>query len=543
MRTLISTFHDLKNEFCSFYSIPDEKFSPLLLAAKHGDKEQLTSLLEHASDINHPSIQDALCLAAMSGHGTIVDLMIQKGVSPHPVKKYDCLRDAYEEELTPMGHAIKNKHYQVVEVLLKHGVPVDNVSRDDHDPVSALDLFFCEHNSTPNNPEMLRLLLSSGAKVHSLRADRIYDTLFKIAVYANSEEFNLLLNAGFDPNSVEQKESPPECLKTSIFYRREVSMLDLSVMQAEKASLFKEDPDSIKKIALLLEKGADSLSCRNIFSQNYLHQVSHPTLIQLFGKYGVPVAAKAQFKEFLESSISPIEAAHTPEAIEALCSLGESKENSPFLKGTKAHSQALSRIGFDPQKQLPLDEKGELLLMKAVAKSDLSAFVALIGEGVDVNQTKVAAGGWTCLHNLFSKISSGSVSPEYDYTAIATEDFQVKLINILIKHGAKPLKDSAGRTPLMCLNFNPFNTQYNYQIIDMYINFEAAYYHLDPKEYKEKFFRLRTGGFSSNGALSVEPMKSVFDQFWESFETHSSFDPPESHNPTAEWNALRSLIG
>ena len=69
------------------------------------------------------------------------------------------------------------------------------------------------------------------------------------------------------------------------------------------------------------------------------------------------------------------------------------------------------------------------------------------------------------------------------------------LINILIKHGAAPLKDKAGRTPLMCLGFSPFNTGYNCQIIELYIDFEAAFYHLDPKEYREKFFKLREGGF------------------------------------------------
>ncbi len=121
---------------------------------------------------------------------------------------------------------------------------------------------------------------------------------------------------------------------------------------------------------------------------------------------------------------------------------------------------------------------------------NIAAFVALIGEGFDVNQKKETGAGWTSLHYLFSKIMYRSLNEESDFTSITTENFEVCLINILIKHGALPLKDATGRTPLMCLNFDSFNS-INHEILDMYIDFESSYYNLNKEEYKSKFFKLK----------------------------------------------------
>ena len=62
--------------------------------------------------------------------------------------------------------------------------------------------------------------------------------------------------------------------------------------------------------------------------------------------------------------------------------------------------------------------------MKAAKQHDIAAFVALLGEGVDVNQKKEGS-EWTILHRLFSEIDHGSVNYEYNYTSIA-ENFEVR---------------------------------------------------------------------------------------------------------------------
>ena len=42
---------------------------------------------------------------------------------------------------------------------------------------------------------------------------------------------------------------------------------------------------------------------------------------------------------------------HTSDAVEVLCSFGEERENSPLLKGTQAHQQALLRVALIQQKE------------------------------------------------------------------------------------------------------------------------------------------------------------------------------------------------
>ena len=534
MTSIISTFHDLKSGHQLIGSVQESRLSPLMLAAKHGDCEKMSALLKQASDLNHPSIQDAFCLAAMKGHEKIIELMIKSGVNPNPVKSFDIFQDAFVERLTAMGHAVENRRGSVIEVLLKYGIKIEDVSREEKGSVNALSLFFSQHPLKGNNPDILRLLISKKADIHSLR----HDTVFKIAVYANIDELDLLIEAGLDPKLIYRDKSDSDSKGEDAL---SINLLDLTVMRAGRANIFKEDIDSIRKVALLLKRGAKPSSCKG-----YCSQVSLPSLIKLFGESGLDLKAKTPFERIWKQGVSPIESAHTSEAVELLCSFGEDKEKSPFLKGTKAHKDALIRVGFNPEKGLnQLDDEGELLFIKAFTQRYIAAFVALIGEGLAVNQKKETGASYTTLHKLFSNINDGSINEEYDYISIA-ENIEIRFINILIKHGAAPLKDAFGRTPLMCLTFKPFNTVYNHEIIDMYINFEAAYFKLDPEEYREKFFKLRDGGFStevsfSAGVVSV-PIKSVFDKFWASFETHSEFNPRRSHSPTEDWNSIRSSL-
>ena len=55
----------------------------------------------------------------------------------------------------------------------------------------------------------------------------------------------------------------------------------------------------------------------------------------------------------------------------------------------------------------------------------MAAFVALLGEGVDVDQRRETGAHWTSLHHLFSELSSGSVSKE-----LTILQLQAKIWNI-----------------------------------------------------------------------------------------------------------------
>ncbi len=521
----------------SIHDIEDNRLCTLFLAVKKDDYKQMSLLLWQGGDLNQATFQDALDLAVIEGREKIVQLMLERGVKPNLSQSFEVCKDSWTHRLTVMGHAIENRHSAMVEILLKKGIKIGEVSRGKTIDEGPLDLFFLEHPYRKSNASFLQLLLSKGASIHSLNGH----TIFNIAVYASKEELEILFYFSFDFNSIHRKE------QNLIGYSKKVNLLDLAVMQAEQANIFCKDPESIAKVELLVKKGANTLSYEDNRGQNYMHWVSHPSLIELFGNSGIDVKKKAYLSKFSDVTIQPIDTAHTNETVNLLCKFGECRENSPFLKNTRAHMEALKRIGFDREKGLnQFDENNNLFLMKAAQASDVAAFVALIGEGINVNQRTTIGTRWTALHHLFSKVYHGSVSPEYNYTSIATDDLEIKLINILIKHNAVPLKDSIGRTPLMCLSFNPFNIAYNNQIIDIYIEFEAKHFNLDPKEYREKFKKLRDGGYSSyesflGDSVSV-PILSVFDSFWASFEKQSEFNPGVSHNPVADWNTMRSLL-
>lgn len=541
---MLSTFSEIQSSrHYLIGNVPEEQLSPLLHAAREGHLSKLEPALNQVG-ASHPTAEEALCVAAMNGYADVVGHILKIGVRHNPPLTQADRKLAWHYSLTAMGQAILHRQRAVIEVLLQHKISIEEISRDTHSFIfhSALDLFFWYHAKRGADPQTLEMILNQNPCMHSLKQE----TVFRIGVYASCSELELLFQMGFDPKSIFREERKPHKKgKDSISYSREVTLLDLCIMQAERAPFLPENPDSIAKVRLLIERETNVFSRNNFCEHNYLHQVSLPSLIEALTKAGVKVKEPALLHTHAYTKFYPIEAAYTEQTVALLCAAGENLNNAPFTKGTKAYQEALARVGYNPSQESHLDANGELFYIKAYIQSDIAAFVALLGAGVNVNQQKQTESQWTSLHTLFSKINSGSVSEEYDYVCIST-DFTIRLINMLIRSGAKPLRDKLGRTPLMCLTHNSFNTVYNNQIINMYIHYEAAHYGIDPYTYKTAFQRLRQGGFRSQatlGPILSVPIQSAFDAFWASFESGAEFNPPQSHNPTASWNALRTLWG
>lgn len=527
----ISTLRQLRNSHLYNYKrleeIEDKYFCDLFLAVKKGDLQFVEGFLDRTENVAQLILEDALAIGVIFNKPDIVKLLLLRGVNPNPVAIGESWQTAWEERFTPMGHAIDRKNCEMIEILLDHGIGIEECSRNKR--LKALDIFFQSFVNPYSSPIALSLILKAGAQVRGLERK----TIFKIGVRASVEELELLLDYGFHPKSIFRTECNPEAKGTDRYYLHssETNLLDLAVMETEWEFVLNQNGDSFKKSALLLSRGADPLSRNNDCDQTYLHRISCPQLIFLFAK--INIHSLARIRRWIPKEIKIIETAHIRESIEALCQLGIDREESPFLQGTKAHREALARVGFDPKKGIhQWTKEGKCYLILAAKNGDISAFIALIGVGIDVNERNQSEGKWTVLHELFASISNGSVSDEYDYIHMSQEDFQIQLINILIQHGAAPLKDQYGRTPLMCLNHSPHDISYVRRVIERYANFEADFYGLNRDEYQEKLSRLRYGGLASGGGL----IQAVIDQFWESFESSSIFDPPESHNPIIEYN-------
>lgn len=375
------------------------------------------------------------------------------------------------------------------------------------------------------------------------------EQLFRIGIHSTSGELRDLLNAGLDPHAVIESKRPTFMWDGVQLYRPEVNLLDLAVMEAEKIAVLdgfsQEAFDAIEKVKLLIERGADPHACHHECDQNYLFRVSDPRLVRLFCQAGVDVKAEALLDSHSKLKVRPIELTCDLQVIEDLCTHGENRENSPFLKRTKAHEAALSRIGYKSELgPAQTDKEGVPFLIKAVKNKDLPAVIALIGEGVDFNQTS-KTGAWTALHWLFSAVNHGSVSEQYDYLTFA-RDLRLRMINLLIRQGAQPVKDNALRTPLMCLTFHAFALRFNRRIIDCYAPFEARHFHMDAVDYRKKFDELREGGFRTAtdilGMSLSNPIHSSFEDFWESLKERSHFMPDVSHHPIAEWNKMKEFL-
>lgn len=216
----------------------------------------------------------------------------------------------------------------------------------------------------------------------------------------------------------------------------------------------------------------------------------------------------------------PIEIAYNNLVIDELVKGGAIKYDASYTPGTIKHKANLQRIGYDKT------QKNRLYLVECMKVYDLQGFVSLIGSGIDINYS-LQPGRWTALHHIFAQADCESNSKNDDFIDICTKNVYLHFANILIHHKAKPLKDTVGRTPLMCMSTHANSLKYTKHIIDLYADYEADYYGLDRQEYKDKFCALRRGEYVSvPNIMCVGPtisasMKKVYDTFWESFRTHT----------------------
>lgn len=432
-------------------------------------------------------------------------------------KEENVVDEFLNEYFTPLGRALLARDLTRVESLLEEGMTIDQTSPEDRTPCNPLcdplGLYFSNFNNVKPNLDLLKLILFNGAPVHSLTSKTVYH----IGVFATVEELRLLLDQGLDPG---------------YSYNRDISLLDLAVASAEKKNLFQADADSYLKVVLLLEWLSNPIVCHNNLGQNYLFRVSDPVLMSLLCKRGVDVNAKAYLhrpykwekRSWVKEKGSPIELAYTKEMVEVLCLYGADKSKSPYTKGSTVHQEALRRN--ESVLNSPIGVEG---LLTAFKQKDYRAFIALLGNGVDVNQRRSQENCWTCLHELFSEMTFRSLCSGSDYLKSVYE-FEPRLINMLIKHGAKPLKDVYGRTPLMCVPRHAPEDFFSGQVLKTYADFEANYYGLDPKKYRKNILQIRNEFFFGmdgwyNCTFVPPEHRWLFNQFWESFEHDVEFKP------------------
>lgn len=447
------------------------------------------------------NVENVFRYTAEGGHDKIMEFLFINGLRPDFEKNCVNKTDYFYTSYTAMRHAIVSRQRLSVETLIKHEFRLDQTSRDPSSEEGILEAFFYGHRFKGANPAFLEFLLERGGDAHTVSQKTIFD----IATIASPEELSLLLNNGLNPNSLYSfsEAMPP------------MSLLDLSVMIANFHNSTCEDLPSIEKVSLLLKKGADIRLCSQEWDQNYLHNATHPELVRFFAYNGINIRERSKGVHCKEHT--PIESTYIKETVNTLIEFGESPANSPFIKGSEAHKKALERVGFthwnlyDGQ-----DDEGELFLIKAYKQKDIGAFIALISAGIDINTPSKVGSKNTCLHHLFEKIRFQHNDPSRIFIHLATENLEIRLINILLMNKARPTKNSEGKTPLMLLNFTTESHEVNYKIIDLYIDNEAKFHNIKKDYYRNIF---------NNTVKHKNQTTELIEKFWNEIENHKL--PPE----------------
>lgn len=405
--------------------------------------------------------EDALAKAACQGHADVVKVLLPLVKNPNPIRPFR--GKFYEREmlLTALGHAIRNRHASVVALLLETEPPpsyTDSISI----PLSgicysALDLFFGSHREFGPEPDLLGTIIAKMSGACPL----MESTVIQIARFASDEEIQILLSLGF----------------SSYF---DSNFLNSVIAQTELDTLIDPEENAAKAILVLNE----IIKNPGNKIRNYIPLLSNPYLIARLKEIGGNIEQKINPDKHWGHKVafSALEMASSMKLISHLAHLGADVTTSSFIKENLVHQEALqSAITIMQTSKVPKTH----WIRKTAENMDLPELLSLISHGIDVNAQDEKS-GWTVLHSLFSSLNFESCHTR-DLFELMTGNIVIRMINILIQAGAKPLKDKLGRTPLMCCYFDHTPSFYDLSpIIDMYADFESNYHACGMYRYRNR---------------------------------------------------------
>lgn len=472
----------------------------ILCAATRNKPDVIFDLHSHGL-LNDKNGKKALYYAAKYDSAAVAEALISCGISP---TEYYEFGGGYPERSTFLGIAAEHGSEHVIELLLNRGVNVDDhtrVTSYQKDCTPLRQAILHSGSDSKPNPQIVKMLLSHGADVNNINPRG----LTCLASSGDPDELELLLQAGLSPNVIAEGKS----------------LLDRCISRG-----------NAKLAITLINYGAD-ISYVNENGQTYLHRTRDSmltkTLIAAFIEQGLDVNVADI------NGRTPVECCSDSESIEIMLAAGADLSKLSVHDYPVYSSIILTKQLIDAKLAnfSSLDNEGKTPLRKVVSLACTDNCLAVL-EYILENASDVAInragpfGGWTALHEAFAQnqgfVNIDNVAMEDKYVA---ESNYTKAIDLLIKYGAKPIKDNSGRTPLMCLTFSGFSRGYNSRVIERFYRFEADYYGVDPEIYKKELLKLRSNGFKQVvtpgslgyfGCTTSVPKSNVFDEFWKNIE-------------------------
>ena len=168
-----------------------------------------------------------LHLAASGGHADIVELLLKEGIPVNAIGK---------DNNTPLHLAANNGHSDIVELLLRKGALIEPLTLSKHTPLHIAAIF--------NHRRTAELLLEKGASIGAMNGFN-YTPLHMAAGLGNTDAVELLISRGAPINALNIQNSTP---------------LHLATMEN----------DNIDVVELLISGGA-SIDALNIHNKTPLH--------------------------------------------------------------------------------------------------------------------------------------------------------------------------------------------------------------------------------------------------------------------------------
>lgn len=162
---------------------PDQRFTPLMAASRHGNLKAMEALLEAGADPNRSSAPGLGVPLHWAADGQVVALLFDYGAAV----------DARIESTgsTPLHRAAGDSRLDAMHALIRRGAEIDARSRES----GNTPLFLAARNG---QPAAAQILIEAGAGTNSVNSTDV--TPLHVAAKHNTPEMvELLLEAGADP--------------------------------------------------------------------------------------------------------------------------------------------------------------------------------------------------------------------------------------------------------------------------------------------------------------------------------------------------------